>query len=703
MNNIAIKIGDYFLELPDVTIRFKKQTTLFSESVVPVLYSFPFTVPDSPNNIKNLNFINLPEVDSELKINIPCKVYLFGNFWMNGIIEVNKYYTGGFDCNLFSGIDESIKQLLQTPLRNLDFGEFNAYSLFDKIRPYYVAQYNIIAASGGVSYNVEGVGGAYSTTWFTGWEGNVQDTIDEFIADANSKSHIHGMTLSVLSGPISDGSGGWFFTFVALGDTAGMLGPESVDDQLARERVIISCLNNSDDYLLQQHANALANDEAGEWYRQTFGEFPYQFPLIKNNLHTGVEVTNALLNKLNLWDFDEERFVFNEVPTFALTNFYNYTYFCGVACPFVSEIFSAIQRTTKYEMDYSLFVNTLSNLLLLSNGIMTPKEYTALQQPPNYIDLRCSMPDMTIEEFLLGIKLLFSQNFSIDYVNSKIEVKSFSDIIGSNNALDITSRVLKKYGYETKTKYDKGFDLHYTFDTNDTLVDDRVKKYVLQNLKTEVANIAALPSTGNEQMDIRYVIDKDAYYIVRIHPQTLASTWVYFCDGQLNYRLGEAEINVSPTLSPILMTRVTEGEAQILMPELKQPAKVKEQSSEENPFKGRLAFWWGLQEDSLGRKYPFASYHNVDTQGDDVGDHTLKYHSDIGIYERYGKPFYDFLQRTKPFKFEVLMKPEEVLSFNDNNPIRIESTNYISHTLDFSISNKTKVDFVKVTMDVYKL
>jgi hypothetical protein len=702
MNNIAIKINGTFLELDDVTIRFKKETTLFSSSVVPVLYSFPFRLPDTPKNIKTLGFINLPEVSTSLNIEFSCEFYLFGNFWMNGIIEVKKYYTGAFDCNLYSGIDKTIRQILSTPMRELDFGKWNSFSLFDEIRPYYIAEYTI-DNPGGISYNVDGVSASYSTTWFAAWAGNVADTIQNFIDDANSKTSITGMQLSVLSGPTPNLSGGWVFTFLAIGTTNSMVGPQSIADQLTKERLIIKCLNNTFDYLTQEHANALVNEEYGSWYEDTFGKIPYRFPLIKNTMHTGVESTNPLENKYNRWDFAAQEYSFQDTTTYGLVEWFGYRYFAISVCPFISEIFAAIQRTTKYSIEYDLFKTTLADLLLITNGMLTPKDYTEWQQSPNYIDLRCSMPDMTIEEFLMGIKQLFYQNYTIDYRYNKIITKPFAEIIQHNNPLDLTGSVIKKYGYETNQKYSEGFDLHYQYDTNDQLVNERIKTYVKQKLKPPVSNIGALPATDNEQADIRYVQEIDSYYTAMVNPQTLTTTWVYFCDGQLNFRKGNAAVTIKPALSPILMSRETDGESEILLPELKQAAKVKEQSQDEHTFKGRLAFWYGLQNDTTNRKYPFASYHNRDAQNNEIGDNTLKYDTDIGIHSRYAQPYLDFLKNTRPFQFETLMKPEDVLSFDDNRPVRIESINYITHTLDFSVSNKTAAELVKVTMDIYKL
>lgn len=705
MNNIAIEVNGIFLKLDKAKIRFKRRSTLFADTIVPLFYSFPFNVPDDPQNLKALGFVNNPQSATPFRQELGCRVYLFGQLWFNGVLQVERYISGKFDCNIYLGSDKRLKVLLETPLRKLDFGDFNEFSLFDKIPAYYIAEY-YVNNPGNIFYEVVGVGGAYNVEFKSFWAGNVTDTVNNFIADINAQTGVTGLTGVLLSGPVVSG-GGWKFKFRIQAINNTIYGPESIENQVFSpfnaEKILLKNLKNTFDSLIANHANALASEDYSDWYNESFGPFNYKMPPIFNDKISGS--IKVLLDEiqLNPYDFNDETFI-DFGHNHNITEFYNYSLRPWCPTPFLRYVVERVSKTIGIGIHLPESTSSkIEDLLLVANTVTLPKVNIPLIASPSSIDLRETMPDITVNDLLVSIKKIFFLLFSYDYGNNNIVSSDIGEVLNTANALDISNRCEPKPGYEVNIVFGNGFDFSYQFDPSDELPNELINNSQNGVIRGSVNNIADLPTSGNLRGDIYYVRSRDEYYVWLVnYGNPSLSAFVFYSNGAINKTTGAGQNKVISDVSPLLMKRVDIGGGDVaLMPAMRQTVRVPDMVNEFQ-VKARLAFWRGMQQTKDGKKYPLASYHNIDTNGNQIADNTLRIDGEGGLYETSAATLFDFLSNTRPFKFVAKFKPEEVLKFDDAKKLRIESIDYLMSEMDFTIENGVSLDYVKVTLDLYK-
>ena len=85
---IALKVGDTFLEFKKkASITINMECPIFDREGVERIYSYPFSLPNSPRNQVALSFAN--RLDVTTKIKIDATLFLDNNSFEEGILVVN--------------------------------------------------------------------------------------------------------------------------------------------------------------------------------------------------------------------------------------------------------------------------------------------------------------------------------------------------------------------------------------------------------------------------------------------------------------------------------------------------------------------------------------------------------------------------------------------------------------------------------------
>jgi hypothetical protein len=79
----------------------------------------------------------------------------------------------------------------------------------------------------------------------------------------------------------------------------------------------------------------------------------------------------------------------------------------------------------------------------------------------------------------------------------------------------------------------------------------------------------------------------------------------------------------------------------------------------------RLFFDRGLQEDNAGNEYPHASHANLNTLRQPVGEYSLDWQGDAGLFQKWWAPFIRITQRNQRITLPMRLPLAELLALRD--------------------------------------
>lgn len=122
MNGIALQVGDEYLDLEGAKVRLRIQSPIFQPEFIRQSYTYPFTLPDTPKNMRLFGHAERLANVSGVRV-LSVNVYLGGLFWKSGDLKLRRFVKG-YDCDLLIPPQSAVALLGDTNLQDIDMGVF---------------------------------------------------------------------------------------------------------------------------------------------------------------------------------------------------------------------------------------------------------------------------------------------------------------------------------------------------------------------------------------------------------------------------------------------------------------------------------------------------------------------------------------------------------------------------------------------------
>jgi hypothetical protein len=438
-----------------------------------------------------------------------------------------------------------------------------------------------------------------------------------------------------------------------------------------------------------------------------------------------------------------------------VTNTQGYSFFgihtfsgSPIAYPYVHAILDIITNNFGYQRFSGSYMDDpeLQTLMLCSAKIN--RNFT-------YIDPQI-LPDLTVSEFLESISKLFCLSIKPDFKQKKLSLNLLKPLTESTNYLDWTNKVAGEFS-RNWTNFTNG--LHFKFADNfkklyipyDTTklrwngnvandwhfpvvigTDEELVLSLTSNfyMRFSVQEIGAggpnewyaedinvnigdttqldiipsvqdywsLPSAGANQSKACLVIDENMYYYSDGIDWTTIS---YNCD---DLKIGNYKRLIEPKISPMPIARTGDSAFsphRLLCPVIRN-YKAYNDSSEiptitEAEIPTMAVFNRGIQQNSNGDNYLFASSDVYDIDGVKQWDYGLYWDGENGLYEKFWRNWAEFLVSSQEVEVPIWLTATDWANLNIERPIIIRNViGFIkSIAIEFPITKPAIVTFVK--------
>lgn len=336
----------------------------------------------------------------------------------------------------------------------------------------------------------------------------------------------------------------------------------------------------------------------------------------------------------------------------------------------------------------------------------TATEVVLLIKPDTNINLANHMPNVTIGQFLNGLKNLFNVCIFPNIGNKKIKCLCRENIIMDEDYIDITDKIEPSLNVYPIEEYD-GFKLSYEYDSADSYISDNIKQLDGLNLQDEVDTFDDLPNDGNENNDVRLVIDENLYYIWSWDPVNVLGSWNFHSFNYVSKTGGEQELVIESKISTLAMysghdewNRVGGSSPYyLLIPQAEQignnPALYQFVN---NAFTPRLLFYRGMYDNSSSVEYPLGSSDVYDYDGNIIANYSLSWNGKYGLYENFWKNYlYWYLNIKQKVETNIILSIEDIVNLKFYKKHRIKNVNYFIDSIQVNISNN-KISTAKITL-----
>jgi hypothetical protein len=720
MNNIRLEINGHFIDLSNQNIRFDYAANTFFNEVCPLKISFPIKL-SLTQEVKNaLKLIYLPDSSEQYHSSAN------GKLWINAKYDEVRILFGKYvsdshvNITIVSVANEDWDVFLDKKLADLDYKEWNEKWLPESYR--YAIGYMFMQSASPTDIKIRIGSGMSTIDYLQVWTGDYTTTMNALIEQINDDTSTHNAEATLL-GIVEN---------LDFANTArGLILVKGVDQFSIHPQTIsavpadityVNLIQNYYDIIIggsaiANHMRGLAEDFTRDAYKLAFGEFPWIFPMIyAPEYYESREVNNIYDYFINTFDFTTQRYLIR--PIVATQMNVQWPNYPVCPCIYIKWLMEQVFREIGYELETDIFDNAeIASLILLTinsqdAGNSLPPSYV----PNIYWDIRKSMPDISVNSFLLAIKKLFTLTYEYDTANKIVKAYSFSKIKNNNTSIrDLTGSTKSKFESDTHEYYKNGFLWEYIFDASDGYTSEivNIDKFTRQ---ADVANQAALPTSGNLIGDLRKSLIDQQFFTPDIQPSP--DVWSLVGYDFIAHKTLAGKEDLTMDISPLLMinrpSRKT-GESideedvvtpilveqNIRCPRVKYRGESMYYRTDESKILGRIVFYRGMNliTSSGVLKYPYASSDELAPDGTVDYDYSLRLDSDQGLYINFLKPLADWLSVTKKVDFELILDVDDDLKLTDI--IRIESIDYLVMGISKTIVSNFNKTVYKIS--AYKL
>lgn len=709
---IAFEIDGEFLDLsPDFSVPIEWESSLFSdEFVLNGISTLPIAFPFTAKNKRLLKYFNLVENDLR-NLQLDCKLYLAQNLWCTGKITVAvKGET--FDCD-FSEVS-SFAADGEKKLADL-FTEEDFYYLIAPYKRWWAFNFSIFLGSAfyRVDVYINGVLHRFDSAAIGSApiETLIDQIYNDIIVDAEitSKFNVSRITgpptyeeiiyfEDIRDGVISQADNynivcGWLLNSVAYGDPVDWLGYQK--DQI---KIALDALVNADFTTSNFSFPVIKNPE---FYDDKNASFTGSNKLVNNYLEG--YLLNSYAEKYK-YSISPQLFLFAILSKIAL----KYGAIVDGTLKQIEDIYERCFVYNNCAIDlvgidgyYSASVTGYGDVFNVFNGKIFIKDH---------------LPDVTLKEFLGTIKKYLC--CGIFYRNNVLSIDTCKSILQSTEVIDWTKKQFRIYN-ELKGNFEDGYLLKYTPDATDSYLSEKVKK-PSRPIAGVVATFADLPL--NARSGVYYVVlENKAIYISKganLATNISVVTWAFYTNFLHDYSVGNALKSIDTGSSQTMNDWHFTLDRKINVPHIYQTGSSYEYELGLNPISTRLLLFWGLRygyirdggsdEEPLYStstdstvEYPFASMDVYDPEGIRIGDNSLRFEGQNGLYEKLHKDWLNFKGSAKPLTIKIMLYEVELLQVKMSKKIGLGPNQFLISKIASTILNDSEQ--VECLIDLYKI
>jgi hypothetical protein len=326
------------------------------------------------------------------------------------------------------------------------------------------------------------------------------------------------------------------------------------------------------------------------------------------------------------------------------------------------------------------------------------------------------LPDVTLKEFLGTIKNYLCSG--IFYRNNILTIDTCKSILQNTEVIDWTNKQFRIYN-ELKGCFEDGYLLKYSPDGTDSYLSEKVKP-TSRAISGEVDTFADLPL--NARSGTYYIVkDEKAIYISKganLVSNISVVTWSFFSNYLHDFIVGNKKAEINSNSSQTINDWHINLARKIYVPHIFQPGSSYEYELGLNPIPTRLLLFWGsvygqirhggsdedpefISSTDSSVAYPFASMDCFDPDGVRIGDNSLRFDDQNGLYEKLYKEWLAFIGNAKKLTIKILLFEPELLQIQLNKKVQLGSNQFLISKIASSITaNSTKVECL---IDMYKL
>lgn len=370
---------------------------------------------------------------------------------------------------------------------------------------------------------------------------------------------------------------------------------------------------------------------------------------------------------------------------------------------------SRVFRHEGYTLD-NLFQDTdeLKQILIYNNYNINTHGAPGESSWDSTINLRNHVPVRNSVEFVLAVVGTFALGLFPDPWTKSIKMIPLDDIIRGPVTADWTSRA--------SVNYEHSSDLNYIGQWRFGVSEDdelSVRYSLTQYPQADVLGEGLTPPIMHAAMEWfkRYSKSDNSYYflfpvtfktvlIAQEHRYVIKDEKAEMFTSELipmwnsESLLTDGQISVDRYVLTVL---VEEGVPyqQIMVPQIQHKGFVKPYPDQQTLCTSfRMMIFRGMQPCLAGVEgfedyvYPMAHVTEYNINGDVVGDHSLLWHGDRGIYAKYWKALYETLANKKEVIRKLNLTIADIMKFRFYHKIRIENQNYIITRLRFTLTHQ---------------
>ncbi len=267
-------------------------------------------------------------------------------------------------------------------------------------------------------------------------------------------------------------------------------------------------------------------------------------------------------------------------------------------------------------------------------------------------DMKDSMPDMLISDFILAIRNLFNLAIIIDNHGS-VSILRRKDLVVSGNAISLAGKAVRQ-PFITTCSGVTGVSLHWEHDMGDLIFSEGFKdvhenEKLLKDPVRGMDELAALAPTPNE---IRLVESLGLYYQYAGEEVegVMEYCWRKYSIDFQDFKTGSSpeEFTAKASTLPMIHYQRVSGGPFIRCPQAAQKSNSIIRK-ENTPFSLRFLMYHGMVPDSNGSLYPYGSSDSFDRVGDPLPNSSLSIRWDgaSGLFEQSWKDYLSWYKTRK--------------------------------------------------------
>jgi hypothetical protein len=322
---------------------------------------------------------------------------------------------------------------------------------------------------------------------------------------------------------------------------------------------------------------------------------------------------------------------------------------------------------------------------------ITAASISNLNRYAKKIHLANHVPDITVSEFLLGLKECFNLTFEANNETKEFHINLPQKTLETNEEIP-HHKIIQQYLGRNNGKVQYVFNWDFK---NDQLANDKFKYPPLEP-QYQADGFEDIPF-NLKVGEYVFVWCENKWRTTLISPTNTNYKDVY-SDNFLPYIAGEGEEKaITPRCAPMLMYVRWDGATWRLVPTIKHKGNSPAFNNgidNETPY--RICFWHGKQLGSIGKpgfefEYPLASSFNFNYFGNQISNLSLRWDDRrFGLYTAFYRDFIAQIQENQEIEFTIMLKAADIVNFTPHKTVTIAGTKFIIKKV--SIINSSRME-----------